>query len=475
MISPNSPSWLKHLDFMVIDIVSLAAAFVFAYWFKFNNFGFIDSAQWKGLMAMLLLANVVLTLFMNPYSGVFRRKYWEDVGANLKLAVASFVIACVAFYLLKIGEDYSREMLIITYLVYFFLGLLLKAIRKFQLLSRRDNPPADSFRRMIIVSTSDKALETESHVLADDMRTAEIVGFCLVDAYEAGKLGGRPTVPVEELAALAGKTNVDEVLIAVDSALVGSITLENLIEDGARVRFALEESLGVSSETQSLARAGVMKTVDLERYSFGSGQMIYLPLKRLCDIAFGILGCVITLPVAAIVKLSYLAAGDKSPIFYTQQRIGQRGVPFKMYKIRSMVSNADEVLKELLKDPEKRAEWERDQKFSDDPRVTPVGRVLRRTSLDELPQFYNVLKGDMSVVGPRPLVPGELEEHGGRSLYNKVKPGITGWWGCNGRSNIDYRERLELEYHYVKHCSLYMDVLCIFRTLVAVLKKEGAK
>ena len=90
-----------------------------------------------------------------------------------------------------------------------------------------------------------------------------------------------------------------------------------------------------------------------------------------------------------------------------------------------------------------RAEWEKDQKFSADPRVTRIGRLLRRTSLDELPQFINVLKGEMSLVGSRPLIPGELESHGGRQLYNKVKPGITGWWGCNGRSNIEYYERLE--------------------------------
>ena len=140
-----------------------------------------------------------------------------------------------------------------------------------------------------------------------------------------------------------------------------------------------------------------------------------------------------------------------------------------------MVPDADEILKELLKQENYRKEWEENQKFENDPRITKVGRFIRKTSIDELPQLLNVLVGDMSLVGPRPLVKNELEMHGGLKLYQKVNPGITGWWGCNGRSNIDYRERLELEYYYVKNCSLYLDILCIIRTFFAVLKKDGAK
>ena len=139
------------------------------------------------------------------------------------------------------------------------------------------------------------------------------------------------------------------------------------------------------------------------------------------------------------------------------------------------VTDADKQLKILLQDEKYRKEWEENQKFANDPRITKLGRILRKTSLDELPQMINILLGDMSLVGPRPLVQGELEQHDGLKLYQRVKPGITGSWGCNGRSNIEYRERLELEYYYVKHCSLYLDLLCIFRTMFAVIKKDGAQ
>ncbi len=472
--SPNFSSFSKHADFVALDALSLALAFVVAYFIKFHNFGFVDSSIWKGLLALLVAVNLVLTLLSNPYSGIFRRRYWEDIGTQLILALESFLIICVIFYLFKIGEDYSREMLIITYLMYIALALLIKYLHKRRLLSRWNNRPPDSMRRLVLATTADNALKDEELVYADDMRSSLVMAFCLTDVQEATTLEGKPAFPIADIVPTCSRFNADEVLILTDPSCIKASTFEDLMEEGLKVRIGITESIGVVSETQTIGHVGVVKTLDLQRHSFGSGQALYLPAKRLCDIAIGLLGTLAILPVAAFVKISYLLQGDTHPIFYKQTRIGQRGRQFELWKLRSMVWNADEVLQELLKDPERRAEWDRDQKFLDDPRITPVGRILRRTSLDEFPQFFNILKGDMSVVGPRPLVPGELEAHGGRSLYNKVKPGLTGWWGCNGRSNIEYYERLELEYYYVTHCSLYLDALCVFRTAVAVFKREGA-
>lgn len=475
MKSPNFSSFSKHADFVVIDLLALAISFTFAYFVKFGDFGFIDSAIWKGLLALLLGVDLVITLMANPYSGIFRRRYWEDIGTELKLAVESFLIICVIFYLVKIGEDYSREMLVITYLVYFCLALLLKYLHKRRLLSRWHNRPPDSVRRLVLVTSTSHAEEDEQLVYADDIRASVVMGFCLTDVKGVGDLHGKPTAPVSDIVRLTSHLNADEVLVLCDPSVVGGTLFEELMENGVQVRLGIREMLGTASETQSLGQVGVFKTLDLQRHSFGADQTVYLAAKRLFDIAIGAVGCVAVLPVAAVVKVSYLAAGDTHPIFYKQTRIGRRGKPFQLWKLRSMVWNADEVLQELLKDPKIREEWDRDQKLDDDPRITKVGRILRRTSLDELPQFLNILKGDMSVVGPRPLIPGELEDHGGRSLYNKVKPGLTGWWGCNGRSNIEYVERLELEYYYVTHCSLYLDALCVFRTAVSVLKRDGAQ
>lgn len=203
----------------------------------------------------------------------------------------------------------------------------------------------------------------------------------------------------------------------------------------------------------------------------------YRFIKRTFDIVCGLIGLICLIPLTILVKIISVCSGDHKSIFYTQKRIGKNGREFKLYKFRSMVPNADEILEQTLKMDKVRAEeWKKYQKFEHDPRITKIGNILRKTSLDEVPQFINILKGDMSMIGPRPLVPGELDLHdGNHEIYESVRPGITGWWACNGRSATTYAERLELEYYYVKNKSLWLDIKCVFKTISAVLTKKGAK
>lgn len=202
----------------------------------------------------------------------------------------------------------------------------------------------------------------------------------------------------------------------------------------------------------------------------------YRFIKRTFDILCSLIGVILLLPLIIIVKLCYIFTGDFKSIFYSQERIGKNGKKIHLLKFRSMVPDADEKLKEILKDPKYKKEWTKYRKLSKDPRITPIGNILRKTSLDEFPQFINILIGDMSLIGPRPLVEGELDENNGdHELYESVRPGLTGWWACNGRSDINYKDRLELEYYYIKNCSVWLDIKCIFKTIGAVIKIAGAK
>ncbi len=204
---------------------------------------------------------------------------------------------------------------------------------------------------------------------------------------------------------------------------------------------------------------------------------LYFGVKRLFDILIALIGCLFLLPVILIVKISYLLHKDFDSIFFRQKRIGKNGKEFNLYKFRSMVPNADEVLKELLKNDEAaRKEYKVNKKLKNDPRITPMGKILRVTSLDELPQFINIFKGEMSLVGNRPYLPREKEDMG--LYYNdiiKTKPGLTGLWQISGRSNTTFEKRLKLEQQYSNSYGFKTDIKIFFKTFGVVLKHKGAK
>ena len=197
-------------------------------------------------------------------------------------------------------------------------------------------------------------------------------------------------------------------------------------------------------------------------------------VKRGFDIVFGTLLIVSLLPVFAL--LAVLVMSDGGPATFGHVRVGRNGKSFRCLKFRSMVLNADQVLKALIEsDPQVRAEWERDFKLKNDVRITRIGRFLRRTSLDELPQLWNVVRGDMSLVGPRPVIDQELERYGANvRYYLMAKPGMTGLWQVSGRSTTDYATRVSLDVAYVKNWSLLRDVSILFKTFKVVFKGSGA-
>ena len=201
-----------------------------------------------------------------------------------------------------------------------------------------------------------------------------------------------------------------------------------------------------------------------------------LATKRLIDICGALVGIAILLPLTVVVAIINFVNKENGPLFYSQKRIGKNGKYFKMYKFRSMVVGADEILKKLLEENEDlRKEFEETRKLQDDPRITKVGRFLRKTSLDEFPQFINVLKGEMSLVGPRAVIDGEIEKFGEhKEEVLSVKPGITGYWAANGRSNTSYDERVEMETYYANNISILLDIQILFKTVISVIKKEGA-
>ena len=228
------------------------------------------------------------------------------------------------------------------------------------------------------------------------------------------------------------------------------------------------EDIGLNNWQSYLSDKG-----NLEHYKIS-----YIPRwKRLFDIILSLIFLTISFPLFIIIAL-LIKVIDGGEIFYTQERVGYRGKRFKIIKFRTMYKDAEKRLQKLLQqNPELRKEWERNFKLKNDPRITPIGKFLRRTSLDELPQFINVLKGDMSIVGPRPVVKEELEKfYKDKAVYYlSVRPGITGYWQVNGRSSISsYQERVNMDVWYVKNQSLFLDIKIILKTIKVVFTGEGA-
>ena len=219
----------------------------------------------------------------------------------------------------------------------------------------------------------------------------------------------------------------------------------------------------------------LVNTIEVKKTT--SQGILYRFFKRLFDILISGVMLIILIPVFIVFSVIYLIGENKGPLFYRQVRVGRNGELFKMYKFRSMVVNADKKLlanKELY---EKYVANSYKLPDGEDPRVTKFGRFIRRTSLDELPQFINIFIGNMSIIGPRPIVEKELTEYGTKERIDKllsVTPGAMGYWQASGRSNIEYPERCEIELFYVDHASLGFDIKIMFKNIISIFKHDGA-
>lgn len=193
-------------------------------------------------------------------------------------------------------------------------------------------------------------------------------------------------------------------------------------------------------------------------------------VKRILDVIIAVLSLVLLSPLLALIALA-IKLQDGGPVIHCRRVVGPKG-EFNAFKLRSMCVDADEILR---RNPQLRAEFEKNFKLTDDPRITPVGRVIRRLGLDELPQLVNVLKGQMSLVGPRMVTPGELEKFGeARWIFRCVRPGITGYWQVHGRQQVSYTKRVEMEVFYVQNWSLLMDLKILLKTPFSMARGLGA-
>ncbi len=249
-----------------------------------------------------------------------------------------------------------------------------------------------------------------------------------------------------------------------------------------RTNLAIKEEYVVETETdidsQELGIEEIKKDIEPSKDAIKvKNGIVYLICKKIIDIVAGVIGVILLAPITLVVWIIRLCMHENDgPLFFEQLRIGKDGKQFRLYKFRTMVMNADEKLYKYLEENEEaRKEYKKYKKLKNDPRITKLGNFLRKTSLDEFPQFINLLKGDMSLVGPRPYLYREKNDMG--DYYDQivqVKPGITGYWQVNGRNDVDFEERTYMDTYYIEHRGIIMDLKIILKTVLKMFKKEGA-
>lgn len=208
------------------------------------------------------------------------------------------------------------------------------------------------------------------------------------------------------------------------------------------------------------------------KYIYVNNKKCYLFLKRVIDILGSIVGLILFLPISVLISIAIKIEDPKGKILFCQERVGINNKTFKMYKFRSMVSNAEELLKDISELNEMDGPV---FKIKEDPRITKVGKFIRKTSLDEIPQFFNILKGDMTLVGPRPPLESEVDNYGDYEMQRlTVKPGLTCYWQIGGRNSIDFKKWVELDLKYIEERNIFVDIKIIFKTFFVLFGDENA-
>lgn len=336
-------------------------------------------------------------------------------------------------------------------------------------------------KNVLIFGIGDTADEVDHVISGNRFTLMDVRGFVdcnttsVVERTQEQVVDPRRTIPFSKVLPFIKKRKIDTAIFAIPEISKAELQdLINVVEDSVHTVIYTPKLEGMYTfNTKTMNFDGLM----LMNSSIGPIDLFGSICKRTIDIVAGLVGTILCIPLTIFVKIYNLKCNDHGPVFFMQKRIGKNGKTFTMLKYRSMVVGAEEKLEQLMKeDPAIREEYLINKKLENDPRITKAGQFIRKTSLDEFPQFINVLLGKMSLIGPRPYLPREKEDMG--EYYNvviKTKPGITGMWQTHGRSDVSFEDRLQLDEYYYRNWNFWLDVQLTVRTVQTVLMRNGVK
>lgn len=459
-------SLLKHLDFLILDFICIEVSFFIACQIRKNTF--LDLIERYMFMAAAVgVTFLVIVMFWNIYSGILRRGIGAEIKSVFALTAGVFVALTIYCFVTKKSEDYSRAVLITFLFIAIPLILLERLVRK-EIVRKQKRKSSGENLLFIREEIADEKID----IFTDKAGSGVIVtGILTYDKSDRKDIKGVPVVGCKddlreyvdnhEVNCVFVHLREDEINEYVDYLVVKKILVYRVLRnlEKSSYRYGVEEMNGY-------------KTLSIRERELSLGHAI---AKRLGDIIFSTLGIIFTLPITIITAIA-IKLEDGGPILYTSYRVGQFGKQFKMYKFRSMKVNADKLEDTLTS--EELEEYRAEYKIRNDKRVTRVGRFIRKYSIDELPQLFNILKGELSFIGPRPVLDEETRLYGDkRELLLSVRPGLTGYWQAYGRNNVTYEsgERQAMELYYIENFSWWFNVKIFFRTIKAVITAEGAE
>ncbi|MBT0723497.1 undecaprenyl-phosphate galactose phosphotransferase WbaP [Rosenbergiella sp. S61] len=398
----------------------------------------------------------------------YRKTFWFELKEVLRTIVifSVFEIAIIAFT----QWNLSRFTWVIMWCLIALLVPVMRAVTKFIL-----NKAGTWQRDTIIIGSGPNAQEAYKAIASEKNLGFKTIQFVGKSNDNISIINGIPVsheLP-QELTKKVDKRMQFIIAVESDESELRNAWLQQLMLNGYRYVSVIPTLRGMPLDNTDMSFI-FSHEVMIFRVHQSLAKWPSRILKRCFDIFASIMIILMLSPI--LLFISRKVKKDGGPAIYGHERIGKNGIPFKCLKFRSMAVNSKELLADLLaNDPEAKAEWDETFKLKNDPRITKIGHLLRRTSMDELPQLFNVLKGEMSLVGPRPIIHEELERyHDQVDYYLMSKPGMTGLWQVSGRSDVDYETRVYFDAWYVKNWSMWNDIAILFKTVSVVLKRDGA-
>ncbi|SCP96242.1 sugar transferase [Anaerobium acetethylicum] len=461
--------WGKHWDFILIDAAGLQITFVMAYMLRNGLRLPYEYIKYAKLAMFILMADLCIGFFFESYKNILKRGHWQEFKAVVMHTTTVMSLIFIYLFVMKETTYFSRIMLISYWIVSVLYIFDARVIWK-MLVLRKVKTRCD--RNIILVVSSDLVDDTAKKFQSYQYNGYMIKGIAVIDRDLRGsRRAGFPVLACgEDLVEYIGTHIIDEVFINLPRSMdIPVDLLDACSEMGITSHIAFMPYTDLTSNEVVEKIAGY--TVFTSSFKMASLRQLFL--KRAIDVCGGLAGTLIVL-VATVFVAPGIWLQSPGPVFFKQKRVGKNGRTFYLYKYRSMYMDAEERKKELMAQNEMSGFM---FKMKDDPRIFPFGKILRDYSIDELPQFINVLKGDMSLVGTRPPTVDEYEKY---ELHHRkrlaTRPGLTGMWQVSGRSDItDFEEVVALDARYIEEWNIGLDLKILLQTVMVVIGRKGSR